>query len=208
MKKFLKIKVLVVIIVALIGFKVLAQGTLDQQLFEFHTIRDANKIKTLLDLGANPNATDRYGNSILMYASGAVGIPDDVVKILISHGANVNYYNKVGTTPLINAVGMNNYGRIKLLIENGADTNGKGLGGKTPLMNISAYMGSNNELVLNIVKLLIEHGANVNTKNSQGQNAIMVSRTDDPEFFNYLIEKGADINAIDNFEKTQGRLFC
>jgi ankyrin repeat protein len=53
----------------------------------------------MLDAGADPNAQDSYGNTMLMMA--AAGNELEVVRFLLSAGADVSRKNKIG----INAIG-------------------------------------------------------------------------------------------------------
>ena len=52
----------------------------------------------MLEHGANPNARDVFGRSALMY-SAASDVQDlEAVKLLVSHGADVNIVDKHGTS--------------------------------------------------------------------------------------------------------------
>ncbi|MBI4823896.1 MAG: ankyrin repeat domain-containing protein [Nitrospirae bacterium] len=63
---------------------------------------DINKVKSLLQHGADVNAKDNNGNTALMYA--AVGGHTEIVQTLLNKGANVNAKNNFGNTALIYAV--------------------------------------------------------------------------------------------------------
>lgn len=45
------------------------------------------------------------------------------IKVLLDKGADINYKNSYGETPLFYAIKSNNYEFVKLLLENGADVN-------------------------------------------------------------------------------------
>lgn len=80
---------------------------------------------------------------------------NDVVKMMIEKGANINVKNLNGQTPLHVAILTNNIEIAKYLIEKGADLNIKDCKGQTPLY--LAILKNNVE----IAKLLIKKGANI-----------------------------------------------
>jgi ankyrin repeat protein len=87
-------------------------------------------IRTLLEIGVNPNPADQAGFPPLIAAlscsrprSGAPGRPDvaDIIKLLLSFGANLNQRGTNDYTPLHMAVSERNLPAIKILLEAGAD---------------------------------------------------------------------------------------
>lgn len=80
---------------------------------------DANYMRFLLQKGANPNITDKEGNSPLMFAVNK-GFSDGV-DIMVKYGGSVNLANSSGETPLIRAVQIHNVDIIRKLLEAGAD---------------------------------------------------------------------------------------
>ena len=91
-------------------------------------------IQTLLDAGANPNATDnRYGESALTKAV-TENRNLEVVKALLAGGATPNYPDERGRTTLMAAVLLNpNLEVIQILLDAGADPQIRDKGGKTAL---------------------------------------------------------------------------
>jgi len=61
---------------------------------------DAHAFKVLLDHGADPNAKDSEGRTILMLASSSDTLPLDTVKMLIDRGADVSAKSANGATAL------------------------------------------------------------------------------------------------------------
>jgi ankyrin repeat protein len=61
---------------------------------------DAHAFKALLDHGADSNAKDPEGRTLLMLASSSDTLPLDTVKMLIDHGADVNAKAANGATAL------------------------------------------------------------------------------------------------------------
>lgn len=59
-------------------------------------------VKLLIDKGVDVMSIDTVGNTLLHYAAEKGKL--DVVKMLINHKADVNATNRLGDTPLLNAV--------------------------------------------------------------------------------------------------------
>jgi hypothetical protein len=130
------------------------------------------KIKKLLENGANPNESFTYEPELIYFAVKNNNIK--VTKLLIKYGAEVNRYDYLSGTPLHLAVTNNNIEIINLLLKNNALVNVKTKYhekkrpafttrkdfGKTPL---HIAVQNNNE---QITKLLLEHGANPNIKDN------------------------------------------
>lgn len=97
------------------------------------------------------NATNDYGVTRLAKASGEGNI--DLVKELLSQGADPNLYKDMGEPPLLWAIRSSNDDIVKILLDAGADPNFKTSEGVTPLM-IAQENGANV-----ILKYLEEYGA-------------------------------------------------
>jgi len=87
-------------------------------------------IRILLEIGAEPNPADHAGFPPLIAAlsctrsrPGSPGRPDvvDILKLLLSFGADPNQRGVNDCTPLHMAVGERNLPALKLLLESGAD---------------------------------------------------------------------------------------
>ena len=107
---------------------------------------------------------------------------------LLKQGADVNYEDSYGKTPLSNAVINGNADMVSLLLENGADIECKSKykGGLTPLQR--AFTKGNKE----IIKLLIEKGANVNVYCKDKPLLHTAIENDDKSLVELLIENGAN----------------
>ena len=105
-------------------------------------------IESLVQAGADVNATDHFGNTALKNAVQNEHL--DCVNSLIKAGANVN------TASLFAAIDSGHMDCIDLLIKAGADVNGYGDLGFTPLM--VAAIRDDKELAM----YFIEKGADVN----------------------------------------------
>lgn len=167
---------------------------------QMHTL-----VKALLDRGANPNA--KLTRSMPVFSR----------VILIDNGMSVE---KLGATPFFLAAGYNDLEMMDILIEGGADPFINSNDGTTPLMvaagadfvegqdkynrrwfedNIKALQDAALPAVIKCVEL----GININAKNQQNQTALHGAvYLAGEELLSYLVNQGADINAINNRGQT------
>ena len=156
---------------------------------QLHWARDSRMAEILLENGADVTAKDAFGVTPLIEA--AMFEREDVVHILIKHGANVGDRNNFNETSLH----VTNDSRIaEILIQNGADVNAKDEFGNTPLHN-AASSG-----IFELAKILIEHGANVCAEDESSETALHL--TTNLKIANILIRNGADIMAKDDLGST------
>jgi len=90
----------------------------------------------------------------------------NLVKILISAGANINYKDDYSWPVLTVAVYRSNKHIVQYLIENGANINAKRSDGETPLILATRYH------LVDMVDLLLKCGANMNIKDNSGFSAL------------------------------------
>ena len=112
----------------------------------------------------------------------------EIVKSLISKGADVNAKDERENTPLCYAVKSGKMEVVQLLVESGADVNAMGKNDRPPL-----YMAVEEDNIA-IAKYLIAHGADVNA----GDNWTALQQapySSSVEMVKLLISKGADVNA-------------
>ncbi|KAL8865753.1 MAG: hypothetical protein Q9174_006715, partial [Haloplaca sp. 1 TL-2023] len=127
------------------------------------------RLQNLLEIGADPNAENIMSNTPLHVISPYVGMyahRQTMARFLVTKGANVNYQNKRGATPLHFALEIfEKYGKrnllvaefIEFLLENGADPNIKDCKGRTPSYH-SSY-GPGQPYGSRIYKALVKAGA-------------------------------------------------
>ncbi|HWO01122.1 MAG TPA: ankyrin repeat domain-containing protein [Blastocatellia bacterium] len=85
---------------------------------------DASAVKALLDRGADANARDPHGNTLLALAANSDAIPVETVKSLIERGADLNAKDADGRTALDCAKLRGSTAVVDLLIKAGAKEGG------------------------------------------------------------------------------------
>ncbi|MBT3234098.1 MAG: hypothetical protein HN356_14965 [Calditrichaeota bacterium] len=99
--------------------------------------RDVPCTQVLLEGGANPNRSFPTKNNFTYLHHAASNSWFDIVRLLLKHGADPNFEDDSGNTPLHHAVlsRYQNEGKwcVEALLEAGAKTNIKSLSGATPL---------------------------------------------------------------------------
>jgi ankyrin repeat protein len=190
---------------------------------------DSDYIKAIINKDPTRiNSKDEYGNSLLHLAVREGNV--DIIKYLVSEGANVNSRNIADEAPIHIAANSGNLDVVIQLISNGADINVKDSIGNTSLhdavendhIQIVKYLISqgaeintqNNghqsplheAVVFNKVemsKLLVSEGANVNTKDEDRKSPLHAAIINENlELVKYLAANGADVNAKDKFDRT------
>ena len=144
-----------------------ALGLYDKAIFwQLVQAQNVNKVKQLIESGADVHAKNKYEATPLHYASQYNENPA-IITALIEAGADVNARNYYELTPLHYT---ENPEIIKALIVAGADVNAKNKDGRTPLF--AALYAKNPETI----KALIAVGADVNIKDKDGSTPHDVAR--------------------------------
>ena len=122
----------------------------------------------------------------------------DILKYLISQGAEINMLNYEGISPLCIASHNGNIESVKILLDNGADVETKDSFKRTPL-HLSAQRG-----YWSIVKLLIEIGnADIHAMAKNDETILhCVAAKNNIPMMEYLLRKGANIDEEDKQGKT------
>lgn len=93
---------------------------------------------------------------------------ENIVKIRLENGADVNAAASGGATPLHCAADGSEPSMIRLLVENGADIKSVTNRGRTPLHTAAEYNFNGDN-----VELLIEYGADINARDMDGWTPLL-----------------------------------
>lgn len=152
--------------------------------------------KLLIRKGAQPDLPESNGRTPLIHICEKIGsilfLNDEstarqleMVTFLIENGADVNYNDAEGLTPLLSACRGERVDLARLLIEKGSDVDKGDRADVTPLM----YACRDGHSAL--VYLLIQKGARINRKDRYGATALKhAHRADRTEIMAYIIKKG------------------
>lgn len=133
--------------------------------------------------GVNDEVNDY--SPLLTAAEGGKG---DIVRFLISNGADCNYKNQYGDSPFTRAATNCHFGVLKQLIDAGVDVNTKYADG-TPVISRAA-----NDGVIKLVKFLLSEGVDIKTLNKEDSSLLMLaSSSGHLDLVQYLIDNGADL---------------
>jgi len=152
---------------------------------------NADTVRVLLKLGADPNLVDKWGKSALLVAS--LYDREQSVAILLAHGVDPNPSNELAPPPLSIAATHGHLGVVKKLLEAGAKVDDGDEHGQTPLMSAS-YGGH-----LKIAGVLLDAGADVNASDTSGHTPLSnAAFQGQSEVVRLLINRGARIDDKDD----------
>lgn len=158
-------------------------------LLEAISDNDSNRVRELVRRDASiidDNTT--WLNTPLIWA--VMKNNQEMVRLLVELGADIQLKNKQEQTPLIVAIKYNNRDMVRLLVELKADINIPGSYGYSPLRG--AILSHQREMI----KLLIELGANIDELNKYNSTPLLDAISlNEPETVKLLIELGADVEA-------------
>ncbi|KAL3801098.1 hypothetical protein HJC23_002391 [Cyclotella cryptica] len=150
--------------------------------------------------------------------------PPEAALSLIENGANVDFSNAKGVTPLMTASTEGNLEVVRELLKRGASPNAVAIRGSTALIqachfgklqvveellksgasveqanykNTTALMRASQEGHEDVVKLLLQHNSFVNRRNDERMSALMLSsQRGHARVVKILIKAGAEIDAV------------
>ncbi|CAH1257439.1 ASB5 [Branchiostoma lanceolatum] len=136
----------------------------------------------------------------------------DIVKLLLSHGADVNITDRWRYSALLSAASKGHVACQEILIENGANVDQTGIdmasalhcvtGEELTMKDADPYR-INTEDSLRLCRSLLRAGANPNIGDggARGTPVHVAARGDHVELTRLLLEAGADMNAADSLGK-------
>jgi ankyrin repeat protein len=146
-------------------------GLLEAHLRSAACLGNTGKVKRLVMLGVNVNATGDDGDSALIAVEACkadvVTSRVELVELLITQGAAVNLRNNEGRTALMYAATNGDAPAVNALLRSGASVNIADNNGETAV--IKAATNSCNE---ETVKALLSAGADLNARDHKGRNAL------------------------------------
>lgn len=124
----------------------------------------------------------------------------ECVRTLLDKGADVNWKDKYGMSPLLAAVYQRRAEIVHLLLDGGADINVTSYDGWTPLL-----CAANSPFGERLAIELVRRGANVNAKSRCGDTALTLAvqmGVEEPRLVEELLNKGADFDIKDRFGRS------
>jgi len=173
----------------IISFNLFAQppATLvsDKTAALFQAIRSGSTQQLQQQLSNGAEANDSLNSYSALMAAALNGSLEQM-KILIAHGANVNYHASDGTTALWLAVP--DWDKTKLLLDNGADVNHK-IQGYGILVKLAAMPGT-----IKLFHLLIDKGADLKKSATDNYLLYNAASSGDTAIVGFLIRSGFNVN--------------
>jgi ankyrin repeat protein len=149
------------------------------------SMNSTEDINKLLDSGANINELGGFFKGSPLYKASAFG-KNEIVKLLIKRGANINLKSEHGETPLFVAAINKRTKTIQILMRNNADSTIPNTQGDLPI----SYVAANGDL--NSVKLMFSRNSN----RFSGIHALMsAAETDQLEIAKYALANSVDPNS-------------
>jgi ankyrin repeat protein len=152
----------------------------------------------LIAAGADPATANFKGAPAIIYAAWK-GNPQ-VVQVLIEQRVSLEHAASNGWTAMTMASAKGNVDAIRVLIKAKALIDPPDVYGWTPLMR-AANLGR-----LNVVKVLVSEGkASLTRYNASRQTALhLAAAAGHREIYEFLVLKGADVDAVDGRGRTAG----
>jgi len=168
------------------------------------SVTDMQKVRMLVDRGADVNARSKPGRTAVMVAARG-DRSADIVRYLISKGADLKAVDGMKTTVLTAAAQGNDTETIRMMVNAGLDVNAPDVLGMTPFI----YAAANGNTAA--VEMMLARGARVNHASAPASNSVKNGPIElgsftalltaapfgPPELIKMLLDAGADVNARD-----------
>jgi len=163
---------------------------------------DLRSVQLLLDAGANIEALNQDGLTVLQTAIGADKI--DIVHHLLNKKADPNAAEDPRFTPLVTAIVKGNAKIIKALLAHGADIEAKTkMGDNILIVAIDAADAASDNQAIMPVRLLLDHKINPETPDNKGYTPLMRAVCNgNLEIVKELLKRKVDINTKNNLGQT------
>lgn len=157
---------------------------------------DDDRVRTLVEQGADVNQPNNNGGTAIMYA--ALSGETETVSLLLGYDARVDAVAGNGWTALMIAAVKGHVEVARLLLDHGANPNVPDVYSWTPLMR-AVY-----EQRTEMVRLLVENRqTDVNRRGENGVTALHLAvAKDDPEAARLLLGHGADPAVTDDLGRS------
>ncbi len=193
-----------------------------------HYAKQADVVLYLLEQGASPDISDKWGKTLLHYA--AQNHQSDIVKLLLQKGAQIDPKDKQGDTPTLVAAEAQDFDTVRFLLESGADPRVKGRYQNTVLLYAAQYdqleiaelslsLGADPLAVcelsgmtgvlfaarnhnLEMAKFFVKAGAPVDCANKGSSETPLHYVAGNVELLKYFLENGADIHRTNHHGRT------
>ncbi|XP_042380021.1 potassium channel KOR2-like [Zingiber officinale] len=154
---------------------------------------DINRLKLLINGGADPNTANYDGRTALHMAAGRGH--EKVVKFLIKRGVDVNCIDKFGNSPLLEALKAGHELIAAVLVENGGIVNLNDAG-----RFLCEAVTDNN---VKLLRGLLKYGVDPNSRNYDERTPLHVAASQGLHHAaTMLIESGADVLSKDRWGNT------
>lgn len=140
------------------------------------------KMRILIDNGADLNAVDEHGQNALFACNSLV-----YTEALVEAGININTVDKYGQNVLFDRMHYEAYESFDYLLDKGIDA--------SPVNELGRNILFHNDLSLNNVKRLIDAGANPYQIDNEGRNVLSCAGSE--ELINFYVSLGVDPFNID-----------
>lgn len=148
------------------------------------------EVRSLVEQGANPNATNSGSDSPLMLAATYGHM--DIAEFLLEHHADPNIRDQYGRTPLYFALTNGSTAIADLLVKHGADIESADRDRET----IFACMAGEGKI--GMAEFLLQHGANLNARDDTDRTPLEAASTrGQVAMAGFLLDHGVDIGAVD-----------